>query len=216
MLERVRNSEGPGSAVRVSAWPPARSEEAVAALADAFHDYPVMRYIIGEAGEDYDRRLHLLIGLFVAGRLLRGNPILAIEDAGRAVAVATTTPSGEQIEPPELVAIRAALWQELGGGAKSRSEQLIAIWERLAVPGPQYHLNMLGVRRSHAGRGLGRVLLDAVHEMSRRDATSEGVSLSTEDPKNVLLYQHCGYKVTSHERVSDDLETWIMFREDDP
>jgi GNAT superfamily N-acetyltransferase len=205
-----------GSAARAVPWPPSRSAEAVGALADAFHDYPVMRYIIGDAGGDYDRRLHLLIGHFVAGRVLRGNPILAIEEGGSVVAVATMTPSGAQVEPPELGAIRAALWQELGAGARARSEALIAIWERLAVPRPQYHLNMLGVRRSHAGLGLGRVLLDAVHEMSRRDATSEGVSLSTEDPKNVLLYQHCGYAITSHERVADDLETWIMFREDAP
>ncbi len=150
---------GPG--IRVGAWPPARSGEAVEALADAFHDYPVMRYIIGEAGADYDRRL------------------------------------------------------ELGVAAKARSEKLIEIWERLAVPGPQHHVNMLGVRHSHAGRGLGRLLLDAVHEMSRRDAESAGVSLSTEDPKNVTLYQHCGYEIKAHERVSNDLETWILFRKDD-
>lgn len=65
--------------MRLDTWSPSRAEEAVAALADAFRDYPVMRHIIGEAGDDYARRLHLLIGLFVAGRVLRGNPILAIE-----------------------------------------------------------------------------------------------------------------------------------------
>jgi GNAT superfamily N-acetyltransferase len=201
--------------MRPDTWSPSRSGEVVAALADAFRAYPVMRYIIGEAGDDYDRRLHLLIGLFVAGRVLRGNPILAIEDGGRAVAVATITPPGEQQELPELLARRDALWQELGAAARARSEALIAVWERLVVPGPQYHLNMLGVRRSHAGQGLARRLLDAVHEMSRRDPASAGVSLSTEDPTNVPLYQHCGYEVTSHERVSDNLETWIFFRADD-
>ena len=51
--------------------------------------------------------------------------------------------------------------------------------------------------------------------MSRRDASSAGVSLSTEDPKKVQLYQHCGYEITRHERVSNDLETWILFRTDD-
>jgi GNAT superfamily N-acetyltransferase len=174
-----------------------------------------MRYVIGGVGEDYDRRLHLLIGLFVANRMLRGHPVLAIEDDGRAVAVATLTPPGEHEELPDLTARRDELWLELGADAKARFEGLRAVWERLAVPGPQYHLNMLGVRRSHAGRGLGSRLLDAVHEISRRDPASAGVSLSTEDPKNVPLYQHCGYEITSHERVSDYLETWIFFRADD-
>jgi GNAT superfamily N-acetyltransferase len=103
----------------------------------------------------------------------------------------------------------------LGEGARARSEALIAVWERLAVPVPQYHLNMLGVRRTRAGQGLGRRLLNAMHEMSRRDATSTGVSLSTEEPKNVFLYQHCGYEIRSHERVTDDMETRVMFRADD-
>ena len=74
---------------------------------------------------------------------------------------------------------------------------------------------MLGVRRSHAGRGLGRTLLDRVHEMSRLDPSSAGVSLSTEDPRNVPLYEHCGYEVRHHERVTDELATWIFFRPDD-
>ncbi len=199
---------------QVDLWPPGRSEEAAAALADAFHNYPVMRYIIGEAGEDYGRRLHMLIGLFVAGRVLRGNPVLGIEEGGLAIAVATITPPGDLKEPPELSTRREALWRDLGEGAKWRLENLVAVWDRLAVPGPQYHLNMLGVRRPHAGRGLGRLLLDAVHEMSRRDAASAGVSLSTEDPKNVPLYQHCGYQVRGHERVSEELETWVFFRPD--
>ena len=63
--------------------------------------------------------------------------------------------------------------------------------------------------------GLGRILLDAVHEMSRLDPHSPGVSLSTEVVRNVPLYQRCGYQITNHERVTDDLETWIFFRPND-
>lgn len=104
--------------MRPDTWSPSRSREVVAALADAFRAYPVMRYIIGEAGDGYDRRLHLLIGLFVAGRVLRGNPILAIEEGGLTVAVATLTPPGEQQELPELLAV----WRTeiANGGAVDR------------------------------------------------------------------------------------------------
>jgi GNAT superfamily N-acetyltransferase len=206
---------GPQTVMRVVTWPHSRSDEAVSVLVDAFRSYPVMRFVIGNAGDDYERRLDMLIGHFVAGRLIRGNPILAIEDGGRAVAVATITPPGDQKDPPALLERREALWAELGADTRARMEALVAVWERLAVPGPQYHLNMLGVRRSHAGRGLGRLLLDAVHQMSKDDPASAGVSLSTEDRKNVALYQHCGYEITSHEVVSPDLETWIFFRKDD-
>jgi GNAT superfamily N-acetyltransferase len=200
----------------VTTLPPHRSSEAVDVLADAFHDYPVMRYVIGNAGEDYDRSLQLLIGLFVARRVAHGHPILAAETDGKVLGVATLTPPGEYWTPPspEFEARRDELWRELGPSAKDRMEGLVAVWERLAIPGPQWHLNMIGVRRSHGGRGLGRVLLDEVHRTSREDPVSTGVSLSTELPSNVLLYQHCGYELRYHERVSDDLETWILFRPD--
>ncbi|HET9252825.1 MAG TPA: GNAT family N-acetyltransferase [Candidatus Eisenbacteria bacterium] len=200
----------------VSALPAPRAQEAVETLADAFRDYPVMRYVIGNAGGDYDRRLDLLIGVFVGRRVAHGHPILAIEQEGVVLGVATLTPPGEHGTPPspEFEARRDALWRELGEEAKARMEALVAVWERLTVPGPQWHLNMLGVRGSHAGRGLGRILMDEVHRISREDPGSTGVSLSTELPSNVLLYEHCGYEVRYHERVADDLETWILFRND--
>jgi GNAT superfamily N-acetyltransferase len=189
-----------------------RSAEAVAALCDAFHDYPVMRHIIGDAGGAYDQRLDLLIGFFVAGRMLRGNPILVIQEGQWVVGVATITPPTPGDPPPELEGRRDAMWEILGESAKGRYAHLVTVWETVPITQPHYHLNMLGVRRSHARRGLGGQLLRAVHEMSRPDPVSGGVSLSTEDPKNVPLYLHFGYEITHHARVADDLETWTLFR----
>ena len=206
----------PRSGLEVTAFPASRAGEIVDALVDAFHDYPVMRYVVGDAGADFDRRLRMLIGVFVARRVDHGHPTLAIEANGEVLGVATLTPPGDPGPPSaEFDARKDALWLELGQDANERMERLVEIWRRLSVPGPQYHLNMLGVRRAHAGRGIGRILLDEVHRISGEHPESAGVSLSTEDPKNVLLYQHCGYEVRFHERVSPDLETWILFRPDE-
>ena len=212
-----RSAANRGSTVHVPRQVPAgRAHEVVDALFDAFHDYPVMRYAVGDAGADYDRRLRLLIGVFVARRIDHGHPILAIEEGGQVVGVATLTPPGDPGPPSaEFDARLEALWNDIGQDAKARMEALVEIWKRLTIPGPQFHLNMLGVRRTHAGQGVGRILLDEVHRISHEHPESTGVSLSTEDPKNVLLYEHCGYEVRFHERVSPALETWILFRPDD-
>jgi GNAT superfamily N-acetyltransferase len=194
--------------------PASRMEEAVDVLCDAFHDYPVMRYGIGAEGDDYDRRLRRLVHLFVWARVLRHHPILAIEDGGTVVAVATVTPRGDHPPVPEFEGAREAVWADLGAAARARYEHLVGVWQRLEVPEPHVHLNMLGTARSHAGRGYGRRLLDAVQEISRRDPESPGVSLTTEDPENVPLYEHCGYRVLHHARVTDALETWVLFRDD--
>ena len=195
--------------------PAERADEVVDALVEAFHDYPVMRYAIGDAGADYDRRLRMLIDVFVGRRVDHGHPLLAVEDGGQVVGVATLTLPGDPGPTSAgFEARRVALWEDVGQDAKARMERLVEVWERLRVPGSQYHLNMLGVRRSHAGQGIGRLLLDEVHRISREDSESTGVSLSTENPTNVLLYEHCGYEVRFHERVSPELETWVLFRPD--
>lgn len=198
---------------RLIELPHARAGEAVDVLCASFHDYPVMRYAIGDAGTDYDRRLQVLIGLFVASRVMRGHPIYAIEEAGRPVAVATTTPSGALSPPGALQPRIDAVWADLGAEARARFDKLVAVWDSIPMPEPNVHLNMLGTLPSHQGKGLGRLLLERVQDLSRETPGSKGVTLSTEDPKNVLLYEHCGYRVIGHARVDETLETWLLFRE---
>jgi GNAT superfamily N-acetyltransferase len=111
--------------------------------------------------------------------------------------------------------MRDEAWRALGADAEARYQTLIAAWESGSFPEPCLHVNMLGTLRSHAGRGYGRRILDAVQEVSRRDPPTLGVSLSTEDPKNVPFYEHCGYRVVHHVRVTDALETWLLVRDND-
>jgi ribosomal protein S18 acetylase RimI-like enzyme len=198
----------------VEELPAERSEEAVAVLCDSFYDYPVMRHVIGAAGDKYDKRLQALIGFFVAARYCRGEPVLAVSDAGKAVAVAILTPPVQHGAPAELAEHRAAVWQELGAAARGRYEALGESWQEFAIAEPHYHLNMIGVHSSYGGRGLGRLLLDAVHEMSRGDPRSTGVSLTTEVESNVGLYQHFGYDLVGHVKTPDAPDTWVFFRRD--
>lgn len=192
---------------------PDRAEDAVSVLCDAFHDYPVMRFVLGSEAPDYDARLRRLIGFFVGNRALRGEPMLVVNDGDTAVAAAVMTPPGERAAPPELDALREAVWRDLGTETRERYEYLGTVWKDFTVKTPHLHLNMIGVRRSHAGRGLARVLLDRVHAMSEADPGSAGVSLTTENPKNVSLYRYFGYRLVGH-RQAGDLETWGFYRPD--
>jgi hypothetical protein len=70
---------------------------------------------------------------------------------------------------------------------------------------------MIGVRHAHMGRGLARPLLEEMARRSHEDATSAGVSLTTELPRNLTLYEHFGYRIVGHTRVAPELETWGLF-----
>jgi len=48
---------------------PDRLDEIVDVLCDAFHDYPVMRYLVGPGHADYDVRLQRLLSTELGSRL---------------------------------------------------------------------------------------------------------------------------------------------------
>lgn len=206
---------------------PSVRAEIVSVLCDAFHEYPVMRFVIGDGGERlaagsivseqleaYERRLYSLVDFFVEGRLSREEPVLGVTQSDRLLGAALVTPPGDRGFPETLARHREQLWTELGGAARERYAAFSRATSAFAIDRPHYHLNMIGVRRAHAGRGLARRLLDAVHELSASDAASRGVTLTTEDPDKVTLYEHFGYRRLGHVRVADDLESWGFFRAD--
>lgn len=181
-------------------------------LSAAFYDYPVMRFVIGEAGHTYGERLQRLVGYFVTARFVQADPVLAIGDAGECHAAATLTAPKDSEDSPEMDELRQAVWGELGTGARERYAQLCDIWGKFWLHAPHFHVNMIGVLPAHQGKGYARALLDFVHERSQAHADSLGVSLTTEDPRNVAFYEHLGYKITDHARLGS-LETWNFFRE---
>jgi GNAT superfamily N-acetyltransferase len=192
------------------------AEEIVTVFCDAFHDYPVMRQVLGPAGR-YDARLRTLIDLFVSGRVFRNEPLLGLrDDAGRLIGAATMTLPESPDPPAPLIAHRDAVWQELGQDARARYEAFTAATRRFAIGARHHHLNMIGVRRSRQGEGRARALLAAVHALSDRDPASAGTSLSTEHQPNIPLYQHFGYRVLGHAQVDRELATWVLFRERSP
>lgn len=191
--------------------PPSQAAEATAVLCDAFRDYPVMRHVIGER-PDYAARLETLIGFFVAARVHRQDLILGLRDGAGLVGAALVTLPGERPVGEALARHREAVWAELGAEARARYEAFGAATQQHAIAEPHHHLNMIGVRRSHAGRGLARVLLDHVHAVAEADAGSAGVTLSTETAVNVPLYRHFGYTELGHAVVGPRLETWVFYR----
>jgi len=179
-------------------------------MADAFSDYPLMHFVLGGNG-DVASRTRRLVELFVARRQRRGGPMLGVFDAaGGMVGAACLTLPVEPEPPADLAPWVEGVWAELGQAAFDRYTHYAATWPVLE-PTPHHHLNMLGVRRQWAGRGMARPLLLAVEAMAAADPGSSGVSLTTEVAKNVTFYEHFGYTTLAHKQVAPGLESWGFF-----
>ena len=192
--------------------------EIVSVMSDAFHDYPVMRWTLGAdtpaVGAPFNVRLHRLVQLFVSGRAYRNEPMMGVrDDRGVLVAAAVMSLPSPADPPPAFIALRESIWAELGADARGRYDAYGTAASFFTELGPHHHLNMIGVRRTHQGLGLGRELLAAAQNVAADDPQSTGVSLTTELADNVKLYEHFGYRVVGHKRVGPGLETWGMFRD---
>lgn len=188
-----------------------RLAQVVAVLADAFHDYPVMRFVIGDAGAAYRDRLEALLGYFSDSRLSRGWPVLGVEEEGELLAVALANPPESVPASPELKRRYERLCGTLGEAGVARFDAFADSEEPFVPEAPHHYLGMLGVRAAHQGRGLGRLLLDAVHAMSAAHPESTGVRLTTEREDNVGLYEHFGYRVLGRAELGQ-MTSWNMFR----
>ena len=192
--------------------------EVVSVLSDAFQDYPVMRHVLGPdapgSGAPYKVRLHRLVQLFVSGRAYRDEPMMGVrDDSGALVAAAVMSLPQSSNPRPAFIALREAVWAELGADARLRYDTYMQAANFFATRPPHHHLNMIGVRRAQQRLGLARELLEAVHRLANGDPQSAGVSLTTERAENVPFYERFGYKVVGHARVGPDLETWGLFRD---
>lgn len=187
--------------------------EVVAVLCAAFVDYPVMRFVLRDAGPDYERRLESLVGYFTDQRFARGYPVLGVRSSARLVAAANVNPPGTVPAPPELIERYRRLKTELGEGAIARFDAFAAACAPFEPAEPHYYLGMIGVLPECRGHGHARRLLEALHALSARDESSTGVALTTESPDNLPLYERFGYGILGSAKV-EELTTWTLFRPD--
>jgi GNAT superfamily N-acetyltransferase len=188
--------------------------EVVGVLCDAFRDYPVMRYVLGDA-PDYEARLETLIGFFVRVRDVRDEILLGIRGSGGGLSATAMISYPSRGSPPEVSTLRERVWAELGEDARARYEAFGEATAPFVVDADHVHLNMIGTLAAARGTGLGRILLEAVHRISADDPTSNGVTLTTEVATNVPLYERFGYEMVGQASVGSAFTTWGFYRGDD-
>ena len=179
-------------------------------LCAAFHDYPVMRYVIGETDPEYDGKVRELISLFVEGRVMRNVPLIGLYDAKSLLGVAVISPPEEIAMPPELAECYAQVERQLGREAMARFDRYDEACEATDPGHLAHYLGMIGVRPDAQGRGLGRQLIEAAKDRARSHPKSTGITLNTECESNLPFYESVGF-VKGSEADVGPLPTWSFY-----
>ena len=86
-------------------------DEAVDVLFQAFYDYPVMRYVAADAGDDFDRQFRLLIGFFSLARVTT-----VVTGSGRFIC-RDASPRSPTLSDPAPKETRSSMQHGTGSGA---------------------------------------------------------------------------------------------------
>jgi GNAT superfamily N-acetyltransferase len=182
---------------------PRRIPEAAEVFVDAFQEDPWARHLFRGGDPTFDRDVRNLYRALLEVRQTKGEPVLAVETDGRIVGVATI----ERTDTVTTLLDGASSWAALRAtaalfaGAGPRAARRLMAYEH-AVNGarpsePHCYLHGLAVVRRSQGSGVGRALLDAVHEIVESDPSGIGIALDTDTPENVSLYRYFGYETTA-------------------
>ena len=178
-------------------------------LMEAFRNYPVMKFVLGEGSPQYQKNLKELIGFYCELRLMRNWPLLGIRAADKLVAIALVN---DPVETP--LPLPKNLLDQLRMNIGESAYERLELYEKISAEGepkfPHHFLGMIGAHPDHQGKGYAAALLREVNRMSAQDLKSAGVCLSTEEPGNVQIYQHFGYRVISEADVGE-MHSWCMF-----
>lgn len=196
----------------ISEIPSERLSEVVDVLAEAFHNYEAMRYILGELGGEYATRLRTLIGYFAGSRVAVGSPILGVTigpPLGLVAAAVFDPPN-----PPPRSGVDD-LARSLGEEAVQRLRSFGTATTSLEPNYGFYYLGMIGVASDHRGKGYAKLLVNRIAEFSELHSDSRGVLLTTEHEPNLALYQSMGFATLGDVVTADGrLHSWTLFRPD--
>lgn len=185
--------------------------ELSATLARAFHDDPVMAWML----PDTDRRIAHLRRMFVAmtrhHHLAHGGVEVAYQGPGISAATLWDPPNHWQETRRAELAMTPAFLRVFGfRTAMARGVQ--ELMRRIHPEEPHWYLATIGSDPTVRGKGFGQVLMRS--RLDRCDAEHCPAYLESSKPENVPYYQRFGFTVTREVRLpGGGPPLWAMWRD---
>jgi GNAT superfamily N-acetyltransferase len=184
-------------------------EGAVAMLAEAFADDPLMHFFFGGNADGIKGATTRFFSILMRARLGMGAPVLVGQSDGlRGVAM------GYGVARPDWPKSLEDEWDAFEADLPGLADRFTAydrVSDACKPREDHYYLGVLGVAPASQGAGTGRALLKAFCDLSRASEGSQGVYLETATPTNVRFYERHGFAVRGEADLGG-VHLWCMFR----
>jgi GNAT superfamily N-acetyltransferase len=175
------------------------------ALVRAFHDDPVMQYLLKPAKQAKGS------GLFfesTAKRDLEHGQVWTTP--GIEGGALWSAPGQWRLGGTELLKMTPMVVRAFGTGLL-KALKTLSIVEKVHPTEPHWYLGVLGTDPATQGKGIGSALLQPVLDMC--DTEGLPAYLESSKDRNVPFYARHGFTVTREVQLSDGPKLWCMWRE---
>lgn len=180
-------------------------------LARAFHDDPVMMWLLPEP-RTRTANLRRLFGTMTRHHhLARGGVEVACD--GPAIGAASLwDPPNEWQESTRAQLLMTPTFLRVFGASSMRGRAVQDLMKRLHPEEPHWYLAVIGSDPTVRGQGFGQALMRS--RLDRCDAEYSPAYLESSKAENVPYYQRFGFAVTREIPLPDDgPKLWAMWRE---
>ena len=200
--------------IEVKPLPIELHEQATDLYVAAFRDDPVINWFFHAEGDQKAARVKEMFWFSLHVRFEMDEDILAAFEGEELLGCsALRLPDTDQ--SPELEKKAEEIWEDYGKDAHEQTFVNFGKYTDLqkeCVPAHDHvYLVALAVKPEAQGKGAGRALIEATSEVAERHPTANSVVLDTENPKNVSIYEHCGYQVIAEGKL-DEIPVWFLER----
>ena len=184
--------------------------ELAGVLAKAFHEEPLMRWLLPD-DMTRSKRLEIMFSTLLGRLYLPLGSTYAAYSREKVSGCAVWCPPNAWRAPSWRIALMAptmalALKERVLAGLS-----LLRAMEKNHPSGSHWYLAYLGVSPEAQGTGAGAALL--MHGLERCDAEGSCAYLETSRHTNVLLYERFGFRVSQAFATPGGVSAWGMYRE---
>lgn len=178
------------------------------ALAAAFDDDPVMRWLFGEVAPRPGRYLLPFLA-HEAARHLRNNEVFTLD--GTPAAALWDPPGHWKTAPKDVLRLAPLMVRGMGFRTMSALRGLARMEAAHARHPEHFYLAVLGTHPDRQGAGLGSALLAPV--LDRCDADGIGAYLESSKESNIPFYRRHGFEVVGELTFPSGPTLWPMWRD---
>jgi GNAT superfamily N-acetyltransferase len=201
----------PSADVRLKPVPAADAAQAKQVLFDALGADPTLQWCFLKSESKFINRLRAYIDVGHRWHCAQGHPVHGAYDGAYLVGVAYLALPQPQI-PVDFESFEMDLLRFCGADAIERFGHYNRAVAAASPVGHLFSLALLGVRRSHQGRGIGTRLVQWANASCDADLHAAGVILDTGNERTARFYSQLGYREIAQVAVNGDLRQTVLFR----